>query len=560
MGEQPLPAGHGGPVGGSGPRGHYGGAIERRVAAGDASRLAEPEEAKVSVQLPPARSIVENPTQSELRDWVLELMPKDRTTVTEYGNINYTARILARLTPSTFIVSDEPNVKQTMSRAEAAEYAAKQDAHIAERDMVLIEGYIGPDESFRTASRLFMEKAHANIPAMQQQLFFPKDAAWEPTFTVIYTPTLRVPEHHEECLILVDYDNWTTRVFGSDYFGESKMGGLRMWNKLVDEHGGLAMHSGAKTFPADQTPDGQERLALIIGLSGTGKTTTTFRDVKGSLPVQDDFIALMPGGEVFTTENGCFAKSYGLDPDDEPTIHGGATRPDAWLESVAVDEDGKVDFFDDSYTKNGRVTFPLENIRHRDPSVLPKAHYLFILNRNENIIPAVAKLKPEQAAYYFMLGETQGTSAGGAHEAGKSLRVPGTNPFWFEEESSMGNRFLELLGTMELEVYLLNTGRVGGPDSDDRSKKVKIPHSAAVQHGIVDGTIEWEVDPDFGYFVATGMPDFDDEELLQPRKLYERQGRTEEYERIVAQLKDDRAAYLAGFERLDPVIANSAGI
>ncbi len=357
----------------------------------------------------------------------------------------------------------------------------------------------------------------------------------------------------------MDYDTWTTRVFGSDYFGESKMGGLRMWNKRVYELGGLAMHSGAKTFPAEETADGEEQLALIIGLSGTGKTTTTFRNVKGSLPVQDDFIALMPGGEVFTTENGCFAKSYGLDPDDEPTIYGGATRPDAWLESVAVDENGKVDFFDDSYTANGRVTFPLANIRHRDPKSLPKAHYLFILNRNENIIPAVAKLKPEQAVYYFMLGETQGTSAGGAHEAGKNLRVPGTNPFWFEEESSMGNRFLELLATTDLEVYLLNTGRVGGPEADERSKKVKIRHSAAVQQGIVDGTIEWEEDPDFGYFVASSIPEFDDHELLQPRKLYERQGRTEEYERIVSQLAEDRASYLTNFARLDPLIAQSAG-
>jgi phosphoenolpyruvate carboxykinase (ATP) len=514
----------------------------------------------VSGQLPPARSVAENPTQAEMRDWVLDLMPKGRISVTEFGNINYTARILARLTPSTFIVSDEPNAKKTISRAEAAEYAARQDAHIAEQDMILIEGYIGPDPAFRTASRLYMEKAHANVPAMQQQLFFPKDDAWEPHFTVIYTPTLRIPEHHEECLILVDYETWTTRVFGSDYFGESKMGGLRMWNLLVYEHGGLAMHCGAKTFPAEETADGTEHLALIIGLSGTGKTTTTFRNVKGSLPVQDDFIALMPGGEVYTTENGCFAKSFGLDPDDEPTIYGGATRPDAWLESVSVDDDGKVDFFDDSYTKNGRVTFGLENIRHRDPKDLPKAHYLFILNRNENIIPAVAKLKPEQAAYYFMLGETQGTAAGGAHEAGKSLRVPGTNPFWFEEESSMGNRFLELLETMDLDVYLLNTGRVGGPDDDERSRKVKIPHSAAVQQGIVDGTIEWEEDPDFGYYVAKHIPGFDDTGLLQPRRLYEQQGRVEEYEAIVERLKTERAEYLAGFEHLAPVIAKSAGV
>ena len=511
----------------------------------------------MATQLPQARSVVVDPTQEQLREWVRTLMP--RVVETEYGNLNYTARILARLTPSTFFVSDTPTGKQTMPRAEAAEWAAKQDAYIADQDMVLLRGFVGPEEDFRTGTQLFMEKANSNVIGMQEQLYFPPDDAWQPEFTVIYTPGLRVPEHNEECLILVDLENWTTRVMGSDYFGESKMGSLRMWNKLVYERGGLAMHSGAKTFPADSTPDGEEKLALIIGLSGTGKTTTTFRNVRGSLPVQDDFIALMPGGTVRTTENGCFAKSYGLDPDDEPTIHGGATRPDAWLESVAVDPaNGKVDFFDDSYTANGRVTFPMANIRHRDPRDLPKASYLFILNRNGNIIPAVARLSKEQAATYFMLGETQGTSAGGAHEAGKNLRVPGTNPFWWEEESTMGNRFLELMDTCDLDVYLFNTGSIGGNEGDDQAKKVSISTSAAVQNGIIDGSIEWAVDPDFGYEVAVSIPGIDDDELLQPRKLYERQGRVDEYQGIVEALKEQRRAYLAGFASLDPAIVSGA--
>lgn len=512
----------------------------------------------MAVKLPKAKSVEANPTQAQMRQWVLERTPN--VVETEFGNLNYRARVFSRLGKSTFFVSDEPNAKPTISRAEAAEWAAKQDAYIADRDMVLIEGYIGPDPSFRTGARLFIEKENSNIPAMQQQLFFDKDAEFTPEFTVIYTPHLNAPGKPDDCLITVDLETYTTRVFGSDYFGESKMGGLRMWNKLVYDRGGLAMHSGAKTFPKEETPDGTEHLALIIGLSGTGKTTTTFRNVKGSLPVQDDFIGLWPDGRVVSTENGCFAKTFGLDPDDEPTIYGGATGADAWLESVSVDDNGKVDFFDTNYTANGRCTFALAGIRHRDPGDLPKAKYLFILNRNENIIPAVAKLKPEQAAYYFMLGETKGTSAGGAAEAGKNLRVPGTNPFWFENDASQANRLLEILEQTPLEVYLFNTGRVGGTDSDERSKKVKIPHSAAVQRGIVDGSIEWTIDPDFGYEVATSIPGFDDEELLQPRKLYARQGREDEYNQIVARLKTDRAAYLAGYENLDPRVVAGEGI
>src|SRR5690606_4964224 len=122
----------------------------------------------------------------------------------------------------------------------------------------------------------------------------------------------------------------------------------------------------SKVIPTDQG----DKVALIVGLSGTGKTTTTFRQQNNSLPVQDDIVALVAGGGVHSTENGCFAKTIGLDPDDEPTIYGALTRPDAWLENVAVDERGKVDFHDDSYTANGRGTFELSVIEHYDPRKL----------------------------------------------------------------------------------------------------------------------------------------------------------------------------------------------
>ncbi len=136
-----------------------------------------------------------------------------------------------------------------------------------------------------------------------------------------------------------------------------------------------------------------------------------------------------------------------------------------------------------------------------------------------------------------MLGETTGTAAGGAAEEGKFLRVPGTNPFFPLPHGLQGNRMLELLASHPIETYLLNTGRVGGKDGDDRSKKVKIPHTSACVKGIAEQTITWDDDPDFGYQVATAVPDFDDVELLQPRRLYERQGRIDEYEALVERLK-----------------------
>jgi phosphoenolpyruvate carboxykinase (ATP) len=479
-------------------------------------------------------------------------------TVTEFGNLNYRTDVTSRLNDSTFFVADHEIPKNRISREEADEWARRQDQYIAGVDMLLIEGYIGPDPNFRTGCRLYIEATQPNIAAMQTHLYFPTDDEWAPEFTVIYTPGLSAPGKPDDRLITIDLDNWTTRVYGSDYFGESKMGGLRMWNRLVYDLGGLALHAGLKTFPAESTRSGREESMLIIGLSGTGKTTTTFRQQVGSLPVQDDFVALMPGGVVHTTEAGCFAKTFGLDPDDEPTIYGGTTRPDAWLENVSVDEKGQVDFFDTDYTANGRCTFPLANIRHRDPRDVPPARYLLILNRSDHVIPAVARLDRDQIAAYFMLGETKGTSAGGAAEAGKSLRVPGTNPFFFDDDAIQGNRLVELLDTVpDLEAFVLNTGRVGG--EGEGSKKVTIPDSSAIVQGIVEGTIEWAVDPDFGYSMAMSVPGVDDPEILQPRRLYERLGRGSEYESIVARLKKERVDCLAAYDRLDASVLDGLG-
>src|SRR4029079_2149332 len=202
------------------------------------------------------------------------------------------------------------------------------------------------------------------------------------------------------------------------------------------------------------------------------------------------------------------------------TIYHAVTSEHAYLENVSQKENGELDFYDTSYTQNGRAVVRMADIAGSlDAREIKSADFLLILNRNDNIIPGVAKLNRHQAAAYFMLGETRGTSAGGAAEAGKFLRVPGTNPFFPLKHAQQGNRFWELLESSPMDVYLMNTGRVGGRDEDAKSKKVRIQHSSAIVKGLAEASIEWEEDPDFGYLVASKVPGLilDDAEILQPR-------------------------------------------
>jgi phosphoenolpyruvate carboxykinase (ATP) len=443
-----------------------------------------------------------------------------------------------------------------MSRSDYEAIARLQDAYIAEHDMIVIDGYIGNDPEMRTAAQLVMEKRYANIAGMQQKLYFERADGAEPEVRVIYTPGLKAEGYPDDRLIAVDLDDYTTRVLHSDYFGESKKGGLRMWNDIVYKKGGLALHAGLKEIP---TADGKKVL-MIIGLSGTGKTTTTFTTQNGSKPIQDDFVGLMPGGHAYGTENGCFAKTFGLDADFEPSIHGAVVKSNAYLENVYQGEDGAIDFFNEHYTKNGRAVFEMRDLlSYEDARNVGTVDYLLILNRNENIIPAVAKLSQEQAAAFFMLGETTGTAAGGSAEEGKFLRVPGTNPFFPLPHGLQGNRLLELLDTHPIETYLLNTGRVGGKDGDDRSKKLRIPDTSACVSGIAERTIVFEEDPDFGYQVAASVPGIDDPEKLQPRRLYEVQERGAEYADIVERLKAERVTHLQQFTQLSEDIIKAVG-
>ena len=503
------------------------------------------------------KSVVWNPSPAEFRRFTEE-MPNCR--ITEFDNPNVATRVVSRSKLSTFIATDTPenHSDQAITRAEYERMARLQNDYIRTRDMLVVEGYIGNDPEFRVPTRLIIEKSNANIAGMQQHLYYPATAEelehFEPALTVIYTPNLKADGYPEERLIAVDLDNYITRVFHSDYFGESKKGGLRMWNKLVYERGGLALHAGCKVIPVGS----ENRVGLIVGLSGTGKTTTTFTKQNDSSPVQDDFCALMPGGKVYATENGCFAKTFGLNANDEPTIFAACASPYAYLENVSQNDGGKVDYFDTSYTQNGRAVIRMQDIAGAaDAREVKKVDFLLILNRNENIIPAVAKLDGALAAAYFMLGETKGTSAGGAAEAGKSLRVPGTNPFFPLLHAFQGNRMLELMKTSPMDVFLMNTGRIGGDDKDDRSKKVKIQHSSAIVKAIAEGTIKWERDPDFGYLVATEVPGLDDHDYLRPKALYARQGRGDEYAQLVAKYNDDRRAYVRKWKGLDEEVVSA---
>ena len=302
-------------------------------------------------------------------------------------------------------------------------------------------------------------------------------------------------------------------VGGTWYGGEIKKGFFSIMNYLLPLQGISSMHCSANMGEKGDT-------AIFFGLSGTGKTTLS-ADPERYL-IGDDEHGWDNEG-VFNFEGGCYAKTIDLDPQKEPDIYN-AIKRDALLENVVVDENGKVDFSDDSKTKNTRVSYPIYHIKnHVYPSKGNHAQNVIFLTADAfGVLPPVAKLTKEQTQYHFISGYTAKVAG---TERGITEPVPSFS-------ACFGAAFLTLPPTVyahELtekmeehgsEAWLVNTGWIGGPYGV--GKRIDLPITRDIIHKILNGSlkdVEFETLPIFNLQIPKSA-DGIDPKTFNPRNLW----------------------------------------
>jgi phosphoenolpyruvate carboxykinase (ATP) len=317
-------------------------------------------------------------------------------------------------------------------------------------------------------------------------------------------------------IVLMDFDNRLGIVIGTAYLGSVKKLMFTVMNYYLPFENVLPLHCSA-----NEGKDG--KTALILGLSGTGKTTLS-ADPRRALLGDDEHG--WSETSVANFEYGCYAKMININPEKEPDIYKAVMHHDYYLNHGAIVEnamiypDGEFDFNDERLTPNSRASYPLSslaNIKESSVGGHPST-ILFLTADATGVLPPVSKLDRNQAMLWFLMGYTSklaGTETGVVEPQSTFSRFFGA-PFM----PSLPKVYTKMLGDKmeehDTSVYLINTGWSGGKYGV--GKRIDISFTRAMVEAALNGdlkNVEYEYDNLFHLNIPKSCPGVP-EEILFP--------------------------------------------
>ena len=482
-----------------------------------------------------ASEIIYNPSYEQLfaeetRD---DLTGYERGVVTESGAVAVSTGVFTGRSPKDkYIVEDEVSKEHMWWNSEAArndnkpispEVWADLKALVGEqlsgKRLFVVDTFCGANESSRLKVRFVMEVAW-QAHFVKNMFIRPTEEELanfgEPDFVVLNgskTSNPKWKEHgmNSEVFTVFNMTEKMQVIGGTWYGGGMKKRMFAMMNYYLPLNNMASMHCSANM--------GEEGdVAIFFGLSGTGKTTLS-TDPHRRL-IGDDEHGWDENG-VFNFEGGCYAKTINLDPESEPDIYH-AIRRDALLENVTVDDNGVVDYDDNSVTENTRVSYPIHHIENIVKPVSKGGHakkVIFLTADAFGVLPPVSKLDHAQTQYHFLSGFTAklaGTERG-ITEPTPTFSACFGKAFLTLHPTKYGEELVAKMDAVGAQAYLVNTGWNG------TGKRISIKDTRAIIDRILDGSIE-EAEchtlPIFNLQVPSSLPGVDPD-ILDPRDTYE---------------------------------------
>ena len=311
-------------------------------------------------------------------------------------------------------------------------------------------------------------------------------------------------------IVLIDFDNRIGIIIGSAYLGSVKKTMFTVMNYYLPFQDVLPLHCSA-----NEGKDG--KTALILGLSGTGKTTLS-ADPRRALLGDDEHG--WSNKRVANFENGCYAKMININPAKEPDIFEAVMHKDDYLnhgvivENAMIYPNGEFDFDDERLTPNSRASYPLtflNNIKESSVGGHPST-ILFLTADATGVLPPISRLDRNQAMLWFLMGYTSklaGTETGVVEPQTTFSRFFGA-PFM----PLLPKVYTKMLGDKmeeyDTSVYLINTGWSGGKYGV--GQRIDITATRAMVEAALNGdlrNVEYEYDSLFHLNIPKTCPDVD---------------------------------------------------
>src|SRR5258706_2111305 len=348
--------------------------------------------------------------------------------------------------------------------------------------------YCGADPSYRLSVRYVSPNAWHM--AFVRNMFIRPELSdlptFDPNFTVLHAPEFEaVPARHgtrSTTFIVLNIAERTILIGGTRYAGELKKAMFTVMNYMLPKQGVLSMHCSANIGPEGDT-------ALFFGLSGTGKTTLSADPERGL--IGDDEHGWSEDG-VFNFEGGCYAKTIRISKQAEPEIFAATESFGTILENVAYDRRTRIpDYDSEAKTENTRAAYPVDLIPNAVLSGTgghPR-NVIFLSADAYGVLPPVSRLDDDQIRHYFLAGYTAkvaGTERG-VTEPEPIFSTCFASPFLVLPPDTYADMLIERVHRHEAQVWMLNTGWVGGPYGV--GKRMSIAHTREIVSAVVEGRL-----------------------------------------------------------------------
>ena len=342
-----------------------------------------------------------------------------------------------------------------------------------------------------------------------------------------------------DMIVAMDFDRRMGIIIGSAYGGSVKKLMFTVMNYYLPAEGILPLHCSA-----NEGKNGDS--ALLLGLSGTGKTTLSADPTRALLG--DDEHGWSNDG-IANFEYGCYAKLINLKQDKEPEIYNAVFHNDKYTKHGAIVENcmmypnGTFDLDDERLTPNSRASYLLtflSNIKPTSISGHPKT-ILFLTADANAVLPPVAKLNTNQAMLWFLMGYTSklaGTETGIVEPITTFSRFFG-EPFMPRNPDHYAKLLGEKMKKYNTKVYLVNTGWSGGPYGIGERMDIDITRSLvnAALNGTLEN-VEYYEDEIFHILVPKTCPGVDQHILNAKNTWKDKEAYDKRAEKLASEFSD----------------------